>query len=1159
MPNARTLEMRRATARSAVPAVATSQPVAGRLRTARGLRHLLEAAAETPSGMVFVQNDGSDRVVSYADVLARAKLRLHELRANGLGAGDRAVLLVGDNEQFVVSFWACVLGGVVPAPLVCPASFATPSDPLRKLQAVWGHLGRPVIVGDPSLAAGTRSLGDELAGARVLIPGLEPTGRLRAEPVDPDGLDDTAFIQFSSGSTGQPKGVVLSHRNLLTNVEAIIDGLALGPGDRILSWMPYHHDMGLIGLHMTPVAAMATQINMSPMKFVKQPVLWLRKAHQHRATVTGSPNFGYQRVLDKLTDEDVRDLDLRSLRAVLNGAEPISCKLMRAFEDRLAPAGLGRNVLLPVYGMAEASLAVTFPPRSAPALTRHVDRLELAKRGRVAAVAAGDASTLELADEGAPVASCDVRVVDEADRLVEEGSVGHIQIRGDNVTRGYFENPAANRELFCEGWLRTGDLGFMLGGRLTVTGRSKDILFVNGQNFFAFDVEECAAQVEGVADRRVVAVGWHDAASGTERVALFVGLEPHLPSGRSREDVYRDVWLRVAERIGVLIDVVVPLRLLPKTTSGKVQRYRLLQELVDGAHDGTRLLRDQLFAGDAAHEAGGLTETQEMVRGAFADVLQRRPLDVPLDAPFLGLGGTSLKAVDLLARLERGLAMPLPQRMLVECRTAREVARFVDAERARPPTARPAAACPGGQAGAEIAVIGMGARFPGAADAHGFWSLLREGRSAVGEVPADRFPIARYYRDGAPGPGETNCKWGAFLDDPYAFDHRFFRVSDEEASGMDPQQRLFLEVAWRALEQAGHAGPRARGRPIGVFAGAGHSAYFEYQLHALAFKQLERTTAWQALAEGQRGALADAWQESFGRVELRPSTVADNLLNMIAARTSHLLDLRGPSLTVDTACSASLVAVHLACESLRREECEMAVAGGVNLLLTPTPHLLFALAGALSPSGACRTFDAAADGFVPGEGAGAVVLKPLEAARRDGDHVLAIIRASAVNNDGSALGVMTPNPDGQREVIRAVYQRCGVSPREVSYVEAHGTGTAIGDPIEVRALAQAFGEFTDERQFCAIGSVKSNVGHLLGAAGIAGLVKVVLALQHGWLPPTLNVARLNPRIEFERTPFRVASSSSAWPREPGKALRAGINSFGFGGTNCHMLLEESAQ
>jgi len=500
--------------------------------------------------------------------------------------------------------------------------------------------------------------------------------------------------------------------------------------------------------------------------------------------------------------------------------------------------------------------------------------------------------------------------------------------------------------------------------------------------------------------------------------------------------------------------------------------------------------------------------------------------------------------------------MALPQRMLVECRTTRDVASFVDAERAGPVAARRAVVHPAGEGGGEIAILGIGARFPGAADLDGFWTMLRDGRGAVGEVPADRFAIDRYYRAGAAQPGATNCKWGAYLDDPYAFDHGFFKISAEDAAGIDPQQRLFLEVAWRALEQAGHAGPRARGKPIGVFAGVGHSAHFEHQLHGLAFTQLRRSAAWQAMPDAQRDALAGAWEELFGRAEVRPSTVADHLLNMVAARVSHLFDLRGPSLTVDTACSASLVAVHLACESLRRGECEMAVAGGVNLLLTPTPYVLFAQAGALSRTGACRTFDADADGFVPGEGAGAVVLKPLAAARRDGDPVLAIIRASAVNNDGSALGVMTPNPDGQREVIRAVYQRCGISPREVSYVEAHGTGTAIGDPIEVRALAQAFGEFTDDRQFCAIGSVKSNVGHLLAAAGIAGLVKVVLALQHGWLPPTLNIARLNPRIEFERTPFQVVTSSSSWRREPGKVLRAGVNSFGFGGTNCHMLVEE---
>lgn len=1138
-------------------AVVTSRPVEGRLRTSGGLRHTLETAARTSAGIVFVQSDNSDRIVPYSDVLVRAAARLQELRANGLAVGDKVVLLVGDNEQFVISFWACILGGIIPAPLVCPPSFAVVSDPLRKLEAVWAHLGRPVVMGDPSLGAALKTIGEGLAGARVLIPGIEQRDFAPAELVDPENLDATAFIQFSSGSTGQPKGVVLSHLNLLTNIEAMGDGLAATSSDRFLSWMPYFHDMGLIGLHLLPIALSCTQINMSPMKFVKLPVLWLRKAQQHGATISASPNFGYQRVLEKMTDEDVASLDLSALRLIVNGAEPISCKLMRAFEDRLAPAGLRQHAVFPVYGMAEASLGVTFPGPGTATVTRLVDRAALAKHGRIVAAAPGDTAALELADEGGPVGSTDIRIVDDADRVVEEGRVGHIHIRGDNVTRGYFENPVANRATFCEGWLRTGDLGFVCDGRLTVTGRSKDIIFVNGQNYFAFDVEECASEVADVAEHRAVAVGWHDQASGTEHVALFIGVKPQLPAGRSREDVYRDVWLRIAQTIGVQIDVIVPLKAVPKTTSGKVQRYRLLEELLSGALDDVRMSRETLFAANPGQVDVNLTATQEAVRRAFADVLGRQVNEVPIDAAFLSLGGSSLKALDLLSRLERGFDMPLPQRMLVECRSARDVARFIDAARAEPAVARPAIHRSAADAGDEIAIIGLGARFPGAADVDGFWTLLRDGRSAVGEVPADRFPIDRYYREGASAPGTTNSRWGAYLDDPYAFDHAFFQVSAEEAAGIDPQQRLFLEVAWRALEQAGHAGSRSRGKPIGVFAGAGHNPHFEHQLHSLAFQQFEQSPVYRALSDLQRGALAGAWEELFGRAEMRASTVADNLINMIAARTSHLFDLRGPSFTVDTACSASLVAVHLACESLRRGECEMAVAGGVNVLLTPTPYLLFAQAGALSPTGACRTFDADADGFVPGEGAGAIVLKPLAAARRDGDHVQAIIRASAINNDGSALGVMTPNPDGQREVVRSVYQRCGISPRDVSYVEAHGTGTAIGDPIEVRALAQAFGEFTDDRQFCAIGSVKTNVGHLLGAAGIASLVKVVLALQHKCLPATLNVARLNPRIEFERTPFHVATTSSDWRSEADKPRRAGINSFGFGGTNCHMLVEEN--
>ena len=742
------------------PSIATGSLVEGRLLTSSGLRHLLEVAARTPAGIAFVQGDWSEELVPYQRVMVEARARLSTLRRHGLRQGEVAILLAGDSPQFVFSFWACILGGIIPAPLVCPASLSTPSEPLRKLLAVWAHLGRAPIIADKTVAVASAESHDQLEAARVLVPDRDG----EAPPADPaplPDLDSPAFIRFSSGSTGTPKGVVLSHRNLLTNIEAIIDGLALATDDRFASWMPYHHDMGLIGFHLTPIAVNATQVNINPFRFVKQPIQWLRKMQQQRTAVTGSPNFGYLRVREKLTDEDVRTLDLGWLRAIVNGAEPISCRVMRTFMERLGPAGLSPTAMFPVYGMAEASLAVPFPPLGEVSRTRSLDRLHLAKQGRVAEVPEEAATALTLVDEGVPLHGCEVRIVNDSDRVVPEGRVGHIQIRGDNVTRGYYENSAANRELFCDRWLRTGDLGFMLGGRLTVTGRSKDILFVNGQNFFAFDVEDCAGRVQGgvqgVADRRVVAVGWHEPRLGREQIALFVGLEPEHTSGRPREEVFRDVWLCVADTTGVQVDVIVPLRSIPKTTSGKVQRYKLLQELLDGAYDATLVCRAALFQTAGAEPAGELTPAEATVRRVFATVLNLAPEQVPLDATFRALGGSSIKAVELLAALEATLARTLPQRMLVECRTAREVARFVDRERETPA----AAAGPRVERAAvdasllDVAIVGLGARFPGAAEADGFWEMLLTGRSAIGEVPPDRWAVGELYRGPEPGAGRA--------------------------------------------------------------------------------------------------------------------------------------------------------------------------------------------------------------------------------------------------------------------------------------------------------------------------------------------------------------------------------------------------------------------
>ncbi|HEX8189342.1 MAG TPA: type I polyketide synthase, partial [Pyrinomonadaceae bacterium] len=422
-----------------------------------------------------------------------------------------------------------------------------------------------------------------------------------------------------------------------------------------------------------------------------------------------------------------------------------------------------------------------------------------------------------------------------------------------------------------------------------------------------------------------------------------------------------------------------------------------------------------------------------------------------------------------------------------------------------------------------VAVVGMAGCFPGAPDVGRFWRNLRAGRATTRETPAERWSAERFYDPDASKPGKTNCKWGGFLEGFDLFDPLFFQISPKEAELMDPQQRLFLTQAWRALEDAGYAGEDARGRPWGVFVGAGGGDY----VHKLS-------------AEG---------------VALDGYAFMGNSPSILAARIAYLLDLKGPCLTVDTACSSSLAAIHLACESIALGTSEMAIAGGVCVLTTPNFYLAGSKTGMLSPRGQCRAFDDAADGFVPGEAAAAVVLKSLERAVRDGDHIYGVIEGSSINQDGRTNGITAPSAPSQTALELKVYEQSGVNPEGIGYVEAHGTGTRLGDPIEVEALTAAFRRYTARRQFCALGSVKTNVGHTMTAAGVVGVIKVLLALKHGELPPSLNFERPNTAIRFEDSPFFVNRELRAW--QTAEPRRAAVSSFGFSGTNVHMVLAEA--
>ena len=433
-----------------------------------------------------------------------------------------------------------------------------------------------------------------------------------------------------------------------------------------------------------------------------------------------------------------------------------------------------------------------------------------------------------------------------------------------------------------------------------------------------------------------------------------------------------------------------------------------------------------------------------------------------------------------------------------------------------------------------IAIIGLSGRYAGATSIRAYWQNLREGKDCIVEVPKERWDWREYFSEDRSKSGHHYCKWGGFIAGIDEFDPLFFNISPTEAKYIDPQERLFLQHAWMAMEDAGYtrAGLQVgseqdlRGK-VGVYVGAG---VYEYQLRG-----------------GQGG------------IRGRTSGIAVSI-GSIANRVSYVLNLHGPSMTVDTMCSSSLTAIHLACEELKRGRIAMAIAGGVNVSVHPSKYLMLSAVQAISSEGRCQSFGEDGDGYVPGEGVGVVVLKRLAEAERDGDHIYGVIRGSALNHGGKTNGYTVPNPQAQASLIRGALAEAKTEARHISYIEAHGTGTKLGDPIEIAALNQAFQGETEEKQYCAIGSVKSNIGHCESAAGIAGLTKVLLQMQHGQLVPSLHAERLNPYIEFEKSAFVVNRELRAWERPVVDGREqpriAGVSSFGAGGSNAHVIVEE---
>ncbi|NJO07564.1 MAG: type I polyketide synthase, partial [Chloroflexaceae bacterium] len=491
------------------------------------------------------------------------------------------------------------------------------------------------------------------------------------------------------------------------------------------------------------------------------------------------------------------------------------------------------------------------------------------------------------------------------------------------------------------------------------------------------------------------------------------------------------------------------------------------------------------------------------------------------DEPFSNYG---LRPRQLITRLEQWLKRRCMPTMLYDYPTIDLLAEHLVPQHEARSQLSPSL-LPPTEPGEPIAIVGIGCRFPGGANSPtAFWQLLQDGVDAITEVPADRWDVQERFNTDRSVPGAVVTRWGGFLDDIDQFDNGFFGISPREAACMDPQQRILLETAWEAFEDAGIPVDQLAGSQTGVFVGS-----------------------W----------LSDYGQSQLGMLDQIDTYVGTgSVLSLLANRLSYAFDFHGPSMVTDTACSSSLVALHLACQSIRTGESSIALAGGSNLLLSPAFAINFSKARVLSPDGRCKTFDARADGYVRSEGVGLVVLKRLSQALADDDRIYAVIRGGVVHQDGLTNGIMAPNRHAQEAMLRLAYHRAGIAPEDVNYIEAHGTGTFLGDPIETMALGAVLGANRNEHAPCLIGSVKTNIGHLEGAAGVAGLIKVALMLYHRELVPSLHFETPNPHIPFEELALEVVQEHRAW--QSNHPLRtAGVSSFGFGGTIAHMVLQEA--
>ncbi|WP_265445534.1 non-ribosomal peptide synthetase [Acetivibrio straminisolvens] len=628
---------------------------------------IVSRGSEDKKGITFILSDTEECFVSYKNLYLSALNLLHRLQSAGFKPKDEVIFQIDDNQKFILTFWACILGGMIPVPVTT----GTNDEHKLKLFKIWEVLNNPRIIisqefiGKLEAYAHKNGLSEKMEvikkRAEFIYDKLDMECYGKIHEAQPD---DIAFIQFSSGSTGDPKGVIITHRNVLINLTSVIQWTNMTPNDVGLNWMPLTHDMGLIGTHIKGILAGMNQYNIQTQLFVRHPTLWIQKASEHKATLLYSPNFGYKHFMKFFNPEDKRDWDLSCVRYIFNGAEPISLDICNEFLDKMAPYGLKRQAMYPVYGLAEGTIAVTFPKPGDEIKYSVFNRNNLGIGDTIAETVRDDTNGVTFVDVGYPIYNCSVRICDKNNADLGENRIGYIQIRGGNVTCGYYNNEAATKEAITDdGWLNTGDLGLLRDGRLIITGRAKDVIFMAGQNYYSHDIERVAESVDGIELGKIVATGVYNQSTKCDELVLFVLFKQKLENFVS---LALQLKSTINRTMGIEVSEVIPVKNIPKTTSGKVQRYKLRNSFINGEFDKIRSELAVLMDNERSSRKIDLPKNpiEKKLVAIWSDLLELENVGTRDD--FFELGGDSLKATQLISRIKEFFGVGIEQTEILE-------------------------------------------------------------------------------------------------------------------------------------------------------------------------------------------------------------------------------------------------------------------------------------------------------------------------------------------------------------------------------------------------------------------------------------------------------------------------------------------------------------